>query len=100
MLTVTRRLVVVALIACFGAIAAAQNRAPNADDVKSIQAKYDAERTAAAEQKFPTKSFDLSEQLAKRAQAARDGNALREASRLYREARCSFPIFLPICRQA
>src|SRR4051794_4027729 len=72
----------------------AQNKQPTADDVKPLAEKYRAERSAAAEQKFPPQSFDLSDQLAKRAQTALEGNSYREALRLYREARWQIP-YLP-----
>ena len=73
----------------------AQERLPSADDVKSLQSKYQAERSSSVEQKFPPQSIELADQLAKRAQAALAGNSLREAQRLYREARWQLP-YLPL----
>src|SRR5262245_25062840 len=81
------------LFVAAGALSA-QNRLPMAEDVKPLQEKFKAERAAAAEQKFPTQSLELADDLAKRAQTALQGNSFREAMRLYREARWQIP-YLP-----
>jgi WD40 repeat protein len=72
----------------------AQDRLPTADDVKALQKKFQAERDVATKQKFPVQSLELADQLAKRAQTSLDGNSLREAARLIREARWQIP-YLP-----
>lgn len=72
----------------------AQDRLPTADDVKALQKKFQIERDAAAKQKFPPQSFELADQLAKRAQTALEGNSFRESARLIREARWQVP-YLP-----
>ena len=83
-----------ALIVVAGPLGA-QDRLPTADDVKALQARYQAERTAAAEQKFPPQSLDLADQLAKRALASLEGKSFREAVRLFREARWQLPYLAP-----
>lgn len=72
-----------------------QDRSPTADDSKAMQAKFDAERKGAIEQQFPPPSLELSDQLAKRGQAALDGKSYREAVRLFREARWQLPYLPP-----
>src|SRR5580692_4787262 len=65
----------------------AQNPQPTVDDLKTLQKKFDVERAAAAAQKFPAHSLELSDQLAQRGRNALERNSPREAQRLYREAR-------------
>jgi WD40 repeat protein len=78
------------------AVLPAQGPKPaTADDVKAVQAKYKSERDAAAAEKFPAASLKLSDELAERGQKALGANSLREALRLYREARWQLPYLPP-----
>ncbi len=73
----------------------AQSPLPTADGVKALQKKFEVERAAAALQKFPTQSLELSDQLAKRGRLAVERDSLRDAQRLYREARWQLPYLPP-----
>jgi len=91
----SRLLTVVVLSTALPLTAVAQPKQPTADDIKAIQKKFDDERKIAIEQSFPVESLTLSDELAKRAQMALDGNSLREAHRLIREARWQMPYLPP-----
>ena len=95
MLISLRPVAVVALAIAITASAWGQQPQPTNDDVKAMQKLFDSERQQSVEQKLPTASLELSDQLAKRAQVALDGNSIREAARLIREARWQLPYLPP-----
>ena len=61
----------------------------------AVQAKFQAERAAAVDLKFPPQTLDLADQLAKRGKTALEGDSYREAMRLYREACWQAPYLPP-----
>jgi WD40 repeat protein len=89
------RLFALALLIMPSASVESQNPLPTADDVKALEKKFEVERAAAAGQKFPAHSLELSDQLAQRGHTALERQSLREAQRLYREARWQLPYLPP-----
>lgn len=86
-----RRLLALAAIFALPFAARAQAPAPTAEEVQAAQAKYQEERTAAVEKKFPAAALERADEQAKRAdEALKAGNTVL-AARLLKEARWLVP---------
>jgi WD40 repeat protein len=85
----------IASVALASSAARADQKQLSADDVKAVQAKYQLEKKAALEQKFPPAALALADELAKRGDAALAAGSLRPAIRAYREARWQIPYMPP-----
>src|SRR4051812_7405687 len=86
-----RRLLPLALLAALPLVARAQATAPTADEVQALQKKYQEERAAAVEKKFPPAALERADEQVRRAdEALKAGNTVA-AARLVREARWLVP---------
>ncbi|MCI0682271.1 MAG: hypothetical protein L0Y71_09215 [Gemmataceae bacterium] len=78
---------------------AQEARLPTADDVKALQAKFQAERAAVVQsgiaKRFPSIMVDKADEMAKRGAAALAGGRWLQASEAFRQARWQLPYQAP-----
>ena len=89
---------VVALLSALtlvGLAAQAQDKPPPAEDIQALQKKYQEERAAALEKKFPATAMERSDEQAKRAEEALKAGNTVAAARFIREARWLVPYVPP-----
>ena len=86
-----RRLLPAALVVINLGFATAQDKAPPAEEVQALQKKYQEERAAALEKKFPASALERADEQAKRAEEALKAGNTVAAARFMKEARWLVP---------
>jgi len=86
-----RRLLPLALLPVFVFAVRAQDKAPTTEEVQAFQKKFQEERAAALEKKFPAAALERADGQAKRAEEALKAGNAAEAARFIREARWLVP---------
>lgn len=86
-----RRLLSVAILVVVPSALFAEDKAPTAAQVQELQKKYQEERAAAVEKKFPPSALERADEQAERAAAALKEGDTTAAARLLKEARWLVP---------
>lgn len=86
-----RRLLSLAVLAALPFAAPAQDKGPSAEEVQALQKKYQEERAAALERKFPATALERADEQAKRAEEAMTAGNTVAAVRFLKEARWLVP---------
>jgi WD40 repeat protein len=85
------RLMPLALLPLFVLTLQAQDKPPTSEDVQALQKKFQEERAAALEKKFPAAALERADGQAKRAEEALKAGNAAEAAKFIREARWMVP---------
>jgi WD40 repeat protein len=86
-----RRLFTLVALAALPLAAVAQDKGPTAEEVQALQKKYQDERAAALEKKFPATALERADEQIKRADDALKAGHTAVAARFVREARWLIP---------
>src|SRR5947209_20063410 len=90
-----RRLPSLAVALALPLASVAQDKGPSADDIQALQKKFQEERAAALEKKFPASSLERADEQAKRADEALKNGEAAAAAKFIHEARWLVPYVPP-----